>query len=110
MEIRGNNKHISKLKKLYTAYNAKYNVTITFTIDKQVQVPFMIVKQTTGTLTEYIRGFKELKSLLKHGYNRIQKNCPYQLGKCRCEKCQLYLIQNGTGDCIHNWQFFKESM
>jgi len=102
MDIRGNIKQISKLKKIKTEIK-----DVSFNADNNVEVPVIMVSNAEGKLTEYIKGFKPISNYLKYGYNRIIKQCPYRHRKCIGEKCSLYFIKNGTGDCTHIWQLFK---
>lgn len=103
MDIRGNEKNIKKLKKIKTKLK-----NISFNIDNNVEIPVIMLKNDKGELVEWTRGYENVSSYLKYGYIRIIKNCPYRYRKCIGEKCSLYYIENGTGDCVHIWQMFKK--
>ena len=102
MDIRGNAKEIKKLKDIKTQL-----VDVNFNVDEKVEVPIMMIQNNEGKLIEYLRGYTEIATFIKYGYNRITKNCPYRQGTCIAEKCSLYFIENGTGDCAHIWALFK---
>ena len=102
MEIRTNRKYYRKLKNQKTPLK-----NIQITLDENIEIPVVMIKDQKGELREYLRGFKEVKHFLKYGYNRIIKKCPFRHRKCIGEKCQLYFVQNGTGDCVLIWQMFK---
>ncbi len=102
MEIRAKNRDYKKLKK------QKTKVDITITYDDNVEIPVIMVKTNEGKLVEYLKGFKVIQNYLKYGYNRIIKRCPFRHRKCIGEKCSLYFIDNGTGDCVLIWSMFKK--
>ena len=96
MNIIAKQKIIDKFKKIKTPLK-----DITFTVDDVT--PIIMAKLTDGRLVEYLRGEKQISNFLKYGYNRIIKQCPMRHRKCIGEKCQLYVIANGTGDCAITW-------
>lgn len=102
MEIRANSKDYKKLKKIYDKNVTLDKEVVTLTEDEKAIQPVILV-QSEGSLVEWSRGYKNVESLLMYGYVRIQKNCPYRIGKCICEKCSLYIVKNVTGDCSHVW-------
>ena len=77
------------------------------TTDNTLTDSIIMIKTPEGKLLEWTKGEKNVESFLKYGYVRIKKNCPYRMGKCICEKCSLYVIKNGTGDCAHVWSALK---
>ncbi len=103
LDIRGNTKDIIKLKKIKTTIK-----NIDFTIDDKLEFPIIMIQNEKSELVEYLRSYKLISNYLKYGYNRIIKKCPYRHRKCIGEKCSLYYIENGTGDCVHVWQMFKK--
>ena len=103
MDIRATGKDYIILHKLYNAYDNVNKDVVTLSEDASAVVPVIMVKTDTGALAEWTRGMANVSSFIKYGYVRIIKKCPYQFGKCRGEKCQLYVVHNGTGDCAHNW-------
>jgi hypothetical protein len=103
MDIRCNQESYKKIYKLWEKTTAINKELVTLNIDEKVKVPVIVVKDDKGNITEWTRGFDNVKSFIKYGYVRIIKKCPYQFGKCRGEKCQLYQVINGTGDCSHSW-------
>tara|TARA_Y100000310_G_scaffold343988_1_gene454393 strand:- start:530 stop:859 length:330 start_codon:yes stop_codon:yes gene_type:complete len=107
MDIRASLKDSAKLEKI----KAKSKAEVDFPInpDKNVEIPVIMIHKE-GQLVEYIRGFDNVKNYLKYGYNRIIKKCPYRHRKCIGEKCSLYFVHGGTGDCVLIWQMFKEKV
>ena len=104
VEIRGSAKVIGECKKV-----SVLDKSIPFTIDENVSVAVIMAKNDIGTLIEALKGDKAVISFCKYGYNRIQKKCPMRLfAKCKCEKCQWYFIDQGTGDCIKVWSVIKQ--
>lgn len=101
MEIRANSRDHRKLAKLQN------QLGIPLALDENMQIPVIMYKDPGGELKEYLRGFRAIRNYLKHGYNRITRNCPYRHRKCIGEKCALYFVDNGTGDCVLIWQMFK---
>ena len=102
MDIRGSEKNLKRLRKIKTSIQ-----DINFNIDSNVEVPVVMVLTSEGKLSEFLRGYKEVATFIKYGYNRIRRSCPYRHRKCIGEKCSLYYIKNGTGDCAHIWNLFK---
>ncbi len=102
MEIRTNNKFYKKIVSQKTSL-----IDIDITLDNNVEIPIIMFKNDMGELKEYLRGFKEVRSYLKYGFNHISKNCPYRHRKCIGKRCALYFIDNNTGDCAIIWQLFK---
>jgi len=96
MEIRLNSRDYKKLK--------KYKTEIPITVDEKADIPVIMLKFQDGHIGEYLKGYKKIKNMLKYGYNRIIKKCPHRHRKCIGEKCSLYVIENGTGDCSIVWQ------
>jgi len=74
----------------------------TLTIDNSIGESVIMV-HSNGRFECWTRGMENIKSFLRFGYVRIIKNCPHRFGKCIGEKCSLYVIRNGTGDCAHVW-------
>ena len=103
MDIRCNQENYKKIKKLWEKTTALNKDLVTLNIDEKAKVPVIVVKDKEGNITEWTKGFENVKSFIRYGYVKIIKKCPYQIGNCRGEKCQLFLIRNGTGDCAHNW-------
>lgn len=103
MDIRATGKQYLRLKKLYERSKKINRSVVTLNEDANATVPVIMVKGADGALVEWTRGIEHVSSFLKLGYVRICRSCPYQFGKCRGEKCQLFMIRNGTGDCAHNW-------
>lgn len=112
MEIQASKADYKKLNKL----KKKYKADIQITLNEQSNVSVIMVhvsgnsngdKTHGASLQEWTRGKANITSFLKYGYVRLQKNCPYRVGKCICEKCSLYLVKNGTGDCVHIWNYLK---
>jgi len=97
MEIRANEKNLARLRRQKTPVD-----DVTFTRDDSVDIPVVMIL-SDGKLVEYLRGMGNIRNFLKHGYNRIIRNCPHRVGKCIGEKCSLYYARNGTGDCAHIW-------
>ena len=102
MDIRVNPADRKRLERLWSRSLVNKDA-VTLTVDEKVAVPVIMAKMEDGSLIEWTRGMANVRSFLKHGYVRIIKDCPYQIGKCRGEKCQLFQVRNGTGDCAHNW-------
>jgi len=76
------------------------------TPDSNMVTPIITITEKTGKMVEWGRGEKLTKDLIKYGYNRIKRKCPYRLlglFDCTCEKCHLYIIDNLIGDCSHKW-------
>ena len=101
MEIRVNKKFYKKIT------NQKTELDVTITPDENVDVPVIMFKNNEGALVEYLRGIKPVLNYMKYGYNRIIKKCPMRHRKCIGEKCSLYFVENGTGDCVLIWNMFK---
>jgi hypothetical protein len=102
MDIRANAKDHKKIQKLWEKGKINKKV-VTLTVDEKAIIPVIMIKDANDALVEWTKGIRNVQSFLKYGYVRIIKKCPYQPGKCRGEKCQLFQIRNGTGDCAHNW-------
>jgi hypothetical protein len=102
LDIRGNIKQINKLKKIKTGIK-----DVSFNADNNVEVPIIMIQNEKKELVEYLKGYKEIANYLAFGFNRITKQCPYRHRKCIGEKCSLYFIKNGTGDCAHIWNLYK---
>ncbi len=98
MEIRTNSKYYNKFIKINTIIK-----NLIITLDEKAIIPVIMVKFENGELKEYLKGFKNIKNFLKFGYNKIIKKCPIRHRKCIGVKCQLYWIENSTGDCSINW-------
>lgn len=103
MDIRASGKEYRLLKKRYDGSKVVNRSVVTLTEDSNATVPVIMVKSADGAITEWTRGIENVSSFLKLGYVRMRRSCPYQIGKCRGEKCQLFVIRNGTGDCAHAW-------
>ena len=100
MEIRAAEKDYKKFLKL--------NINgLQITKDESLKFSVIMVQTDDGQLVEWSRGTDNITSYLKYGYVRIIKNCPHRIGKCIGEKCSLYIVQNGTGDCAHVWGVYK---
>jgi hypothetical protein len=102
VEIRGKSAVIKQCKKI-----SILDPTIPFTIDETVEQAAVMVKDDSGTLTAGLIGDKAVIAFCKNGYNKIQRSCPFRHRKCIGERCALYVIQNGTGDCAHVWSALK---
>lgn len=101
MDIRANSKDAEKFRKML-AKHPREDVKIS--ID-DLDVPVIMVLTDGGELVQWTRGRENIKSFIIHGYVRLRKKCPRKLiGKCDCERCQWYVVQNGTGDCSIVWQ------
>ena len=103
MEIRTNNKFYKKIVSQKTSL-----IDIDITLDNNVEIPIIMFKNEKGELKEYLRGFKQIRNYLKYGFNRIIKRCPIRHRKCIGERCSLYFVDNGTGDCAMIWQIFRK--
>jgi len=103
MDIRANDKYYKKLIKQKSRL-----LGVSINLDNNVDVPIIMVQQE-GKFVEYLRGYKEIKDLIKYGYRRIAKNCPLRHRRCIGEKCSFYFIENGTGDCVYIWRMFKSN-
>ena len=107
IDIRVPSKDLNKYNKLVARAAANGRV-VSITPDTNVVIPTIMIS-TMGndkTFKEWAKGEQVVSSFILHGYNRIQKKCPHRwfgILKCKCEKCQLYIIRNMTGDCAHNW-------
>ncbi len=104
MDIRANDKHYRKLIKQKSRLKM-----VSINLDNNVDVPIVMTSSDKGELVEYLRGFKEVKGLLKYGYVRVAKQCPLRHRKCIADKCSFYFIENGTGDCVYIWKMFKSN-
>jgi len=102
MNIRISSGDYKTLKKMWDKTILNREV-VSLTVDEKATVPVIMIKDELGAVVEWTRGMANVRSFIKYGYVRIIKKCPYQLGKCRGEKCQLFQVRNGTGDCAHNW-------
>lgn len=107
MDIRCNLKYYEEFNGLLQQ-NAHlfHNLTepVKLTLDNAVAEPLIMVKMQDGSLREWTRGYPNICSLLRNGYVQLIQKCPFgRFRKCRGEKCQLYLIQNLTGDCALKW-------
>jgi len=105
MDIRVGTKHIKEFQKLYEKSKAdKAEVKLNYQAD--VEIPTIMISTTEGNTICWNKGYAEAKSVLIHGYNRIIKKCPYSFMRsfrCKGEKCQLYIVENKTGDCSMRW-------
>ena len=103
MEIRTPSKYYDQLVKLRDKHKKEL---IVVTKDDTVNTAVMMVTSEDGKTQEWVRGIKSAESIIINGYNKIIKKCPYsfaRLGKCKGPECQLYLIENNTGDCSMRW-------
>ncbi|TET97755.1 MAG: hypothetical protein E3J23_08735 [Candidatus Stahlbacteria bacterium] len=100
---------IRTIKKDYKIFK-KYSIPkeCVLTLDDTLNQSVIMIQTEKGKLQEWTRGRKNIESFLVYGYVRIQKNCPHRIGKCICEKCSLFVIKNGTGDCAHVWSLFRK--
>lgn len=103
MDIRATGKTYQKLQKQYDKSTLLNKEVVSINEDSKTTVPTIMTKNSEGALVEWTRGIENVSSFIKYGYVKITKNCPYQIGKCRGEKCQLFQVRNGIGDCAHNW-------
>lgn len=103
MEIRAKGKDYERILRHYNKSAIINKNMVSLTKDDSVQGPVIMTKTVDGELRFWTEGMDHVLSFLKYGYVRIIKKCPYQLGKCRGEKCQLFQVRNATGDCAHNW-------
>ncbi len=103
MEIRATSKDYKLFEKLYT--NKRDDLTLTKDDTNNFSVIMVLTEE--GSFKEWTRGRANITSYLKYGYVRIRKQCPYRHRKCIAEKCALYVISAGTGDCAHVWNFYK---
>lgn len=104
MILNANHKDMAKLKKLMLKHNRADMQT---KVDDNLETPIIMVHHE-GELKEWTKTMENVKSFIKYGYVRIKKNCPLRAGKCICEKCQWYMINNNTGDCTVVWNMFKQ--
>jgi hypothetical protein len=109
MDIRYPIKNEKEFKALFEKnkhmfYNGEGNITINVQADN-IEFPIIMAKFPDGSLQEWTRGYKNVKSFLTFGYVKLLSNCPYKkfFKACSGEKCQLYLVKNGTGDCSLKW-------
>jgi len=102
VEIRGKSSIIRRCKRTSVLDSATH-----FTIDETVEQAVVMVKDDSGTLSAGLIGDKAVISFCKNGYNKIQRSCPFRHRKCIGERCALYVIQNGTGDCAQVWSALK---
>ena len=96
MEVRARSKDIDKFRRIRTPRN-----DVQFTADESVGTPVVM-----DGLTEYLRGYTTVRDFLKLGWHRIRKGCPYRHRRCTGERCSLYFVENGTGDCVMIWNLF----
>lgn len=106
MDIRVNERDRKRLSRTWEKSPLNKEV-VSLVVDEAVKEPVVIVHTNDGSFKEYIRGFKTVKELMKYGYHRIRRSCPYRHRRCIGEKCALYHVENGTGDCAHIWALFK---
>jgi hypothetical protein len=102
VEIRGKSEVIRQCKKVSVLDKA-----VPFTVDETVGQAAVMAKDDAGALVAGLVGDKEVIAFCKNGYNKIQRSCPFRHRKCIGERCALYVIQNGTGDCAHVWSALK---
>jgi len=104
MDIRCTPRDYPKLNRLY--FGSRLNKDfVSINEDPAVEISTIMVKNEAGELVPWTTGRANIESFIKNGYVRLIRKCPFQPGKCRGEKCQLFQVQNGTGDCVINWQF-----
>ncbi len=101
MDVRLTEKDYKKLK----GYKLPDGVVITK--DDSIETSVIMVHMD-GEFKPWHLGYDRIESYLRLGYARIAKWCPMIKGKCKAEKCSKYLIQNGTGDCVDVWNFYKK--
>lgn len=80
---------------------------VIMTTDPKLEVSVIMV-QVDGKFLEWHRGFERIESYLRLGYGQDLKYCPFLKKKCIGIKCARYIIQNGTGDCVDVWNYFKK--
>lgn len=103
MDIRTPRKHFKEFDKLF---RNKGFLDVVLTEDTKIKAPIIMIKYKDGTIKEWTRGYKNVKSFLKFGIVKLIDKCPLsflRLGKCKAEKCQWFYIKNGTGDCSIRW-------
>ncbi len=103
MDIRASGKEYRILRNLYNKTTLLTKDIVSINEDGNAIQPLIMVQDKEGKLVNWTKGFENVESFIKYGYVRIRKQCPYKIGKCICEKCQLYQIYNMTGDCAINW-------
>lgn len=107
MDIRCNSNYYREFSKLFKEnYHLFKNGTnsVQLTFDNEHDEPVIMAKMEDGSLREWTRGYKNIKSFLTNGYIKVIQLCPFSHFKnCRGEECQLYLVQNLTGDCVLKW-------
>lgn len=109
MDIRCTPKDYPKLNRLY--FRSRLNKEfVSIEEDSNIDVTTIMVKNDAGELVPWTTGRKNVESFIRYGYVRLIRKCPFQPGRCRGEKCQLYQVKHGTGDCVINWQFLGKDM
>lgn len=104
MIIHAQTKDVKRFKQIKCPHD-----DVQFIIEDTIDIPVIMHKTADDALVEYLRGRTEICNFLKSGWNRIIKKCPYRHRKCIGEKCSLYFIENGTGDCVLIWHMFKKN-
>lgn len=106
MDIRANAKDRARLDASWRRSPLDKSA-VTITTDDAATVPVVIAHQNDGEFFEFLRGFRDVKAFIRHGYHRVRRNCPYRHRRCIAERCSLYYVDNGTGDCAHIWALFR---
>lgn len=96
-EIRANAKTLVKIKKV-----SILSPDVTLTVDETVEQAVVMLNEDGKSIPGVI-GNDVVINFAKYGYVRVLKSCPLRHRKCIAEKCALYLIQGGIGDCSIRW-------
>jgi hypothetical protein len=103
VDIRCNARDMRRLEKVRRLTPSAWRLTL----DENAVVPVAMVHDE-GTFKEFLRGVEGCERLLRYGFNRITRSCPYRHRRCIGERCSLYFVQGLTGDCVHIWQMFRK--
>ena len=106
MDIRLHAKHRARLDRIWQRSPLDKRA-VTITTDDAAVVPVVIAHRPDGGFVEFIRGFEDVKAFMRYGYHRIRRHCPYRHRRCIAERCALYHVHNGIGDCAHIWSLFS---
>jgi len=98
VEIRGKAKQIAAAQK-----TSMLDASIPFNVDESLPQLVVMVRgeqgPTQGQLFAWLTGDRNVIDFCRYGYRRILLECPIMRRRCIAEKCQLWKVQQGIGNC-----------
>jgi hypothetical protein len=106
IDIRVNPRFFDRIDRLARA-NKLLDPSISVNEDKAVDTASMMAHDNKGEFIPWFMGLEAATSLVRLGYVKITKKCPYRHRKCIGTNCSLFVVQRLVGDCAHVWGALK---